>query len=147
MNSLRKGKDCGGRKIRHLRRDPKIKTNSYRLQGQGIKESSHPINISNKSAYVYVDENPPQKDPKRNRQEDGRVKSKPRNAYTNSTFNVINSYFKHNKHMDDPYDRLHKTKLQDQKRHKEKEGNRIFKSASLKGKTLNSDRSVFGEDV
>lgn len=64
-------------------------------------------NVLWKSSYPFTEENPPEKDPKRNREEDGRVKTKLRNAYTNPGSKVIDTLFKHEKHIDDPYDRAH----------------------------------------
>ena len=55
-----------------------------------------------------MEEAGPDLNPKRNREEDGKVKSKPRNAYTNPGSKVVDSYFKNLKHVDDPYDRAHK---------------------------------------
>lgn len=43
--------------------------------------------------------------PKRNRDDDGKVKSQPKNLYTNPGTKIENTFFKHPKHLDDPYDR------------------------------------------
>ena len=50
------------------------------------------------------------------------MKSKPRNAYTNPGSKVVDSYFKNLKHVDDPYDRAHKAKVDRQKKDKALEG-------------------------
>lgn len=64
-----------------------------------------------KSSYPYTEDKQPEKDPKRNREDDGRVKVRARNALTNPGSKVIDTYFKHEKHMDDPYDRAHQMAL------------------------------------
>lgn len=57
--------------------------------------------------YEYKEENNPEKQPKRNRELDGKVKLEPRNYYTNLQSTVIKSYFKHPKYIEDPYERAH----------------------------------------
>lgn len=64
-----------------------------------------------KGSYEYVEDKPVEKDPKRNREEDGRVKTKPRNYYTNQQSTIITNSFKPYKHLDDPYDRAHQIDL------------------------------------
>lgn len=47
-----------------------------------------------KPTYEFKEENNPEKDPKRNRDPDGKVKSQPRNLYTNQQTTVLRSFFK-----------------------------------------------------
>lgn len=54
-------------------------------------------------AYEFKEENNPEKDPKRNRDNDGKVKLQPRNYYTNQQSTVIRSFFKPIKYLEDPY--------------------------------------------
>jgi len=57
--------------------------------------------------FEYKEGNNPELDPKRNREEDGKVKSAPRNFFTNQQSTVIRSFFKPNKYIEDPYERAH----------------------------------------
>jgi hypothetical protein len=57
--------------------------------------------------YEYKEENNPEKEPKRNREGDGKVRTKPRNIYTNQQTTVIKSFFKPIKYIEDPYERAH----------------------------------------
>jgi len=57
--------------------------------------------------YEYKEENNPERDPKRNRDPDGKVKAEPRNFYSNQQSTVIRSFFKPLEHLADPYDRAH----------------------------------------
>ena len=68
--------------------------------------------------YEYKEENNPERDPKRNREEDGRVKAEPRNFYSNQQTTVLNSYFKPNKYMEDPYERAHQMEVDYNKKQK-----------------------------
>ena len=45
----------------------------------------------------------PQLDPKRYKMEDGRIKTGPKNFYTNPGHRVIDTLFKPYKHVPDPY--------------------------------------------
>lgn len=49
----------------------------------------------------------PELDPRKFREEDGRVRSGPRNFYTNNNAKVAETLFKHYKYVDDPYEREH----------------------------------------
>jgi hypothetical protein len=46
-----------------------------------------------------VEDKRPELDPKRNRDQDGKVKTVPRNSFTNPGSKVIDSYFKDYKHL------------------------------------------------
>ena len=63
--------------------------------------------LLHKPAYKYKEEADPEKDPRRFRLEDGRVKSKPRQLQTNIQSRVISDYFKPLKNVSDPYERKH----------------------------------------
>ena len=63
------------------------------------------------SAYKYKEENNPEKDAKRFREEDGRVKSQPRNFYTNPISKTEKIVFKNPAYITDPYDRKHNMEI------------------------------------
>ena len=71
-----------------------------------------------KSSYEYKEQNNPEKDPKRLRDSDGRVKSELKNITSNPHSKVDNSYFKFPKHVSDPYDRAHKMELERNRKNK-----------------------------
>jgi len=100
-----------------------------------------------KASYPYTEEKQPPLDPRRNREEDGRVRSLPRNAYTNSGRKIIDTYFKHEKHLDDPYNRAHELELEKRKKDKVLEGEAKFKPSSVHSNTFHRDKDVYGEDV
>jgi len=64
----------------------------------------------------------PEKDPRRNREEDGKVKSVSRQLQTNIQSKVITDYFKPLKHVSDPISRAHDFEWERQKNEKAKEG-------------------------
>jgi hypothetical protein len=53
----------------------------------------------------------PELDPKRFREENGRVKSGLRNFYTNNSQRVNETVFRHYKYVGDPYEREHDQEL------------------------------------
>jgi hypothetical protein len=57
------------------------------------------------SAYEYVDQKNPELDPKRFKMEDGRVRSGPKNFYTNSQSKVNDTTFRHYKYIEDQFNR------------------------------------------
>ena len=63
--------------------------------------------VLHKSSYEYIPEANPEKDPKRYREEDGKVKSSPRQFQTNIQSRVLSDYFKPPKHVSDPISRAH----------------------------------------
>lgn len=75
------------------------------------------------------------------------MKVKLRNAQTNPQSKVIYTYFKHEKHIDDPYDRAHQFQLEQMKKDKALEGENKFRPNSFHPNTFNKDIKVFGEDV
>lgn len=103
-------------------RDPNMKLNLSLPQEPETNCCKNNFYDRNKSAYEYTEEKPPEPIPKRNREEDGRVKVKLRNTQTNPGSKVIDSYFKPLKHMDDPYERAHQLKLEQQRRDQSLEG-------------------------
>jgi len=77
----------------------------------GFKETA-------KVPYEYKEQNNPELDPKRNRDTDGKVKSQPRNLYTNPQTTVIRSFFKPIKYLEDPYERAHQMEIEHLKKEK-----------------------------
>lgn len=73
-------------------------------------------------SYEYKEENNPEKNPKRNRESDGKVKAAPRNFYSNQQTTVIQSFFKPLKYIEDPYERAHQLEVEHGKKQKELEG-------------------------
>lgn len=72
--------------------------------------------------YEYKEQNNPELNPKRNRDEDGKVKAAPRNFYSNQQSTVIRSFFKPIKYIEDPYERAHQMEVDHMKKEKSLEG-------------------------
>ena len=68
-----------------------------------------------------MEEKLPELDPKRYKQEDGKVKSGPRNFYSNPQSKVIDTTFKKYKYIEDEYDRKHKMEVEYRKKQRAKE--------------------------
>ncbi len=73
------------------------------------------------SAYTYKEQLNPELDPKRFKMQDGRVKTGPKNLYTNSLNKVSDNYFKPYKHLPEPYERAHLLELEHHQKQKSKE--------------------------
>ena len=58
-----------------------------------------------KSAYTYMEEKEPSKDPRRRRNPEGMVIVHDRNVQASPTQKVERAYFKFPKYMEDPYER------------------------------------------
>lgn len=69
-------------------------------------------------SYEFKEENNPEKNSKRNRDNDGKVKLEPRNFYTNQQSTVIRSFFKPIKYMEDPFERNHQMSVDRSKKEK-----------------------------
>lgn len=78
--------------------------------------------------------------------EDGRVKSGPKNFYTNPQSKVRDTTFRHYKYLEDPYDRKHEKLLEDLRRSRAKNHEAPFSPNSFTADLLNSDRSIYGLD-
>ena len=74
-------------------------------QDRTIKICKMMTNFRVSPSYPYEEEKRGDLDPKRNRTEDGAVKTKPRNFYTNTQTKVLGSYFKPIPYIEDPYNR------------------------------------------
>lgn len=59
------------------------------------------------SAYEYIEQKNPELDPKRYKMEDGRVKSGPKNFYTNPQSKINDTTFKRYRYIEDPMNRKH----------------------------------------
>ena len=82
----------------------------------------HTYKIQKDAAYEHIDENNPEKEPKRNREADGKVKSQPRQFQTNPQKRVLSDYFKPIKNVSDPLEREHDINWEHYKQEKAKEG-------------------------
>ena len=101
-----------------------------------------------KPSYTYKEEDNPERDPKRFREEDGKVKAAPRNFYSNQQSTVIRSYFKPIKYMEDPYERASQLESEHAKKMKSKQHGEVnFKLNSHAKDTFNSLKNVYGTDV
>ena len=89
----------------------------------------------------------PELDPKRFKMEDGRVKTGPRNFYTNSDQKVCETLFKTPRYILDPYEREHDQEVERMKKSQSKMREEIFKPNNFVPKVLNKDQNSYGSDV
>jgi hypothetical protein len=120
---------------------------------QGRKLCSHekqfyPANsyaLLHRPTYHYQEQADPEKDPRRFRKEDGRVKSKPRQLQTNIQSRVISDYFKPIKNVSDPFERKHDIEWERQRQEKAKEAEQPFSPNKFRSDSFNSTRDLLND--
>ena len=85
----------------------------------------------------------PEKDPRRFRKEDGRVRSSPRQFQTNPQGRVLSDYFKPIKNVSDPINRKHDIDWEHYKSEKAKEHEAVFSPNKFRADVFNSSKDLF----
>jgi hypothetical protein len=94
-----------------------------------------------------MEDNNPEMNTKRNRNEDGSVKTAPRNFYTNQQTTVLRSYFRPVKYMEDPYERAHAAEVDYLKKQKSMEAEARLKLNLHPKDTFGTIKLDYGTDV